>query len=170
MIQGLDKIIDSLALTGENCHFYHSPAGLLMVRVPEKNYEGRAFLSLAFPFETESEYICVQNEDKEEVGMITALSAFSDEQKTLVTGEIQKKYFAPKIRRIVKMKERFGVTYWDCETDFGLKQFTVKDPHRNILRLGEDRAFVVDVDGCRYEIESLEGMDKKSHSKIELYL
>ncbi|MBE6713437.1 MAG: DUF1854 domain-containing protein [Ruminococcaceae bacterium] len=170
MIQGLEQITDSFLIDVENATFFSSPTGLLMVKIPAKDYEGRAFLALAFPFETDEEYVCVQNEDREELGMIRSLSLLSDEAASLCRAELKKKYFAPKILKIVKLTERFGSSFWDCETDYGLKKFTVKDPHRSILRLGEDRAYVVDVDGCRYEIESLKGMDKKSHSKIELYL
>ncbi|MBQ3074671.1 MAG: DUF1854 domain-containing protein [Clostridia bacterium] len=170
MIQGLEKITDSFLIDRKNTTFFSSPTGLLMVKIPEKNYEGRAFLALAFPFETEENYVCVQNEDREELGMIRSLSMLEENAAELCRAELKKKYFAPKILKIVKLTERFGASYWDCETDYGLKKFTVKDPHRSILRLGEDRAYVVDVDGCRYEIESLKGMDKKSHSKIELYL
>ncbi len=170
MIEGLDRLTDTLLLSGDNAHFFLSPTGLLMVKIPSKEFEGRAFLSLAFPFKTEEEYICVQNEEKEELGMIRALSDFAPEEREVIVQELKKKYFAPKILKIVKLEEKFGSSFWDCETDYGLRKFTVKDPHRSILRLGEDRAYVVDVDGCRYEIESLRGMDKKSHSKIELYL
>ena len=170
MIQGLEQITDSFLIDGENTTFFSSPTGLLMVKIPAKEYEGRAFLALAFPFETEEEYICVQNEDKEELGMIRSLSLLDQEAAELCRAELKKKYFAPKILKIVKLTERFGASYWDCETNYGLKKFTVKDPHRSILRLGEDRAFVVDVDGCRYEIESLAVLDKKSLGKIEMYL
>lgn len=170
MIQGLEKITDSFLIDRDNAVFYASPTGLLMVRIPEKDYDGRAFLALAFPFKTEEDYVCVQNEDREEMGMIRSLSLLDEEAAALCREELKKKYFSPKILKIVKLTERFGASYWDCETDYGMKKFTVRDPHRSILRLGEDRAYVVDVDGCRYEIESLKGMDKKSHSKIELYL
>ncbi len=170
MIQGLEKITDSFLLNRDNTEFFLSSKGLLMVRIREKDFEGRAFVSLAFPFETEEEYICIQNEEKEEIGMIRSLSDLNEEEINLLKDEIKKKYFAPKILKIKKLTERYGSSYWDCDTDYGFRKFTVKDAHRNILRLGEDRAFVVDVDGCRYEIESLEKLDKKSHSKIEIYL
>ncbi len=170
MIEGLNKITDSFLLTCDNASFFLSSTGLLMLRVKEKDFEGRAFVSLAFPFETKEDYICIQNEDKEEIGMIRTLSDLTLSERELVKEEIRKKYFAPKILKILKLTERYGASYWDCETDYGLRKFTVKDPHRNILRLGEDRAFVVDVDGCRYEIESFQKLDKKSHSKIEIYL
>lgn len=170
MIQGLEKITDSFLLNRENTEFFLSSTGLLMVRVKEKNFEGRAFVSLAFPFEMKEEYICIQNEEKEEIGMIRSLSDLREEEIKLLKDEIKKKYFAPKILKIKKLTERYGSSYWDCDTDYGFRKFTVKDAHRNILRLGDDRAFVLDVDGCRYEIESLEKLDKKSHSKIEIYL
>lgn len=170
MIQGLEQITDSFLIDSDNTEFFASSSGLLMARIPKREYEGRVHLSLAFPFRTEEEYICVQNESGEELGMIRALSALTEDAAELCRGELKKKYFAPKILKILKITERFGSSFWDCMTDYGLKKFTVKDPHRSILRLGEDRAYVVDVDGCRYEIASLKEMDKKSHSKIELYL
>ncbi len=170
MIQGLEKIAGALPLNGTNATFFLSPTGLLMGKVPEASFEGRVFLSLAFPFETEKEYICVQNEEKEEVGMIRSLSDFSEDVVRILEDELKKKYFAPKILKIKKLVERYGSTFWDCETDHGFLSFTVKDTHRSLIHAGEDRLFVVDHDGCRYEIESVSGMDKKSHSKIELYL
>ncbi len=171
MIKGLENIIDSLRLTSENCRFFLSCNGLLMASVTASPaFEGRAFLSRAFPFETENEYICVQNDEKEEVGMIRSLSDFDPDTQALLQKELQKKYFAPKIKKITKLTERYGSSYWDCETDYGPLSFTVKDTYRSLIRAGADRIFVVDHDGCRYEIESLSGMDKKSHSKIELYL
>ena len=125
---------------------------------------------IAFPFEEKEAYICVQNEEKEELGMVLALSDLPEEKAALLRRELKRKYFAPKILKIKKLSERFGMTFWDCETDKGPLSFTVKDTHRSFIRADEDRIFVVDHDGCRYEIESVSGMDKKSHSKIELYL
>ena len=170
MIRGLENITESRALTKENSTFYLSPTGLLMVRTTSPDYEGRAFPALAFPFETREEYLCIQNENKEEIGMIASLSDLKEEEAILLREEIKKKYFSPKIKRITKLTERYGSTFWDCETDYGPLSFTVKDTHRSLIRAGEDRIFVLDHDGCRYEIESIKALDKKSYSKIELYL
>jgi hypothetical protein len=170
MIDGMKKVVDTYLLTKENASFYLSPFGLLMAKIPEKDFEGRVFVSLAFPFETTEEYVCIQNEDKEELGMIAQLSLLPEEQVSFLREEIRKKYFAPKISRIIKFREDAGNTYWDCETDHGPVTFTVRDTHRSLIRIGEDRVFVVDFDGCRYEIESIAKMDRKSYSKIQLYL
>ena len=170
MFQDLKELDTALRLTKENSEFFLSENKLLMVKIPSLSYDGRAFLMRAFPFETEAEYISVQNEEKEELGMIRALSDYEEDVVALLNQELEKRYFMPKIHKILKLSSRFGSSYWDCETDHGLLSFTVKDTNRSLLRAGEDRVFVVDHDGCRYEIESLEKFDRKSHAKIALYL
>ena len=141
-----------------------------MIRTKDPDFEGRAFLCLAFPFETREKYLCVQNEEKEEIGMVYDLSDFDPDTAALLQAELKKRYFAPKIQKILKLNERFGFTFWECQTDYGVLSFSVKDTYRSLIRVGEDRLFVSDHDGCRYEIESLAGLDKKSYSKIELYI
>jgi len=170
MIRGLENITDSYSLTRENCRFYSSPTGLLMAEIKELEFDGRVFLSLAFPFETRERYLCVMNEDKEELGMIDDVCIFDEETITLLKAELNRKYFAPKIQGITKFRENYGNTYWDCETDHGPVSFTVKDTHRSIIHVTEDRVFIVDCDGCRYEIESVKKMDHKSYTKIQLFL
>jgi hypothetical protein len=46
----------------------------------------------------------------------------------------------------------------------------MQDTFKNIIRVGEDKAILLDVDGNRFIIESIMGLDKKSHKKIELYM
>lgn len=170
MIEGLEKINGTKLLTGENCRFGTSPNGLLTVELADGSYCGRAFLSRAFPFQLEEEYISLQNDEKEELGMIRRLTDLKEEDRDLVRGELEKKYFAPKIQKILVLTERFGATHWDVETDVGKLRFTVKDTYRSMIRMTEDRLYVCDVDGCRYEIPSLKGLDRRSFSKIELYV
>ena len=170
MIEGLEKINGTKLLNKENCRFALSSTGLLTVKLTDGTYEGRAFLARAFPFQLEEEYISLQNGEKEELGMIRRLTDLKEEDRGLVREELKKKYFAPKIQKILVLTERFGSTHWDVETDVGKLHFTVKDTYRSIIRMTEDRLYVCDVDGCRYEIPSLKGLDRRSFSKIELYV
>lgn len=170
MITGIESMTDNLELNASNCRFSLSEHGLLLAEIDPISYRDRAFLALAFPFQKEEEYISVLNAENEEMGMIRSLDGFDEKTADLIRAELRKKYFAPKIKKILKTRERNGVTYWDCDTDHGVLAFTVRDVHRSMIRAGEDRLFLVDIDGCRYEIESVSSLDKKSHSKIELYL
>ncbi len=166
----MDKHPRERLLTGENCRFYKTREGLLAAALSDGSYEGRAFLSLAFPFQLTEEYIALQDEDKEEIGMIRRLSDLAEADRELVREELKIKYFTPKIRKILSLTERFGTTRWTVETDRGKQFFVVKDTYKSLIRVSADRLFVCDLDGCRYEIESLKALDRKSFSKIELYV
>jgi hypothetical protein len=39
-----------------------------------------------------------------------------------------------------------------------------------LLRIGEDKIVIIDVDGNRYYIESIAALDKNSQKKLELYV
>ena len=136
----------------------------------EKVYD-RVFLHRAFPFELLWEYISVLDTDQIEAGIIFNIEDFDEEAKKLLTEELERKYYEPRIKSIVSLKERYGFSYWEviC-TDGRNVKFTMQDTFRNIIRVGEDRAILLDVDGNRFVIESVMGLDRKSHKKIELYM
>ena len=136
----------------------------------EKVYD-RVFLHRAFPFELLWEYISVLDTDQIEAGIIFDFSSYDEETKTLLINELERKYYEPRIKTIVSLKERYGFSYWEviC-TDGRSVKFTMQDTFKNIIRIGEDRAILLDVDGNRFVIESIMGLDRKSHKKIELYM
>lgn len=128
----------------------------------------RVFLHRAFPFDRPYEFISV-SDDNGEIGIIYNIDEFSS-SKTLLKNELDSKYFAPKIQKILSLKERFGYSYWKVKCDRGNYEITVKDTFRSIIHVSEDRVFVMDVDSNRFEIESLSSLDKNSFRKIELYI
>ena len=136
----------------------------------EQTYE-RIFLHSAFPFDMPESYISVLDKDQKEIGMIRELSALSPETQKILKGELGRKYYAPRIKRILSVKERYGFSYWrvDLENanDFS---FTVQDTYRSMLKVDHEHVFIVDVDGNRFEIPSVEALDRASYKKIELYL
>lgn len=110
------------------------------------------------------------NKGRDELGIIRRLSDFDDETAELLTAELDRKYFTPVIKRIITLKERRGFSYWKVETDIGEMELSFQDTYRSITRIGDDRAFVTDIAGNRFEIVSLEGLDRRSRKKLELYL
>jgi hypothetical protein len=117
--------------------------------------------------------IDIRTEDNEIFAKFTGtaeVSLFDGDTEALLREELARIYYTPKIRRIASMKERYGFSYWQVDTDDGELSFTVQDTFRNLLRIGEDRVAIFDVDGNRFEIESLSSLDRKSYKKIELYL
>ncbi len=134
-----------------------------------KEYD-RVWLHRVFPFDLTDEFISVQTKDGEEIGMIRRISEFDDEAAEILRCELERKYFIPKIKRILTLRERRGFSYWKVETDMGEMEISLQDTYRSITRVGEDRAFVNDIAGNRFEIESISALDRKSRKKLDIYL
>ena len=137
----------------------------------EETEYGRVFLHRDFPHELLWEYISVVGEENKEIGIIYSLEDFDGATIELLKKEIERKYYSPVISEILHLKERYGFSYWKVRTEDKREvTYTMQDTFRNIIRVGEDSAILIDVDGNRYTIKSISELDRKSYRKIELYL
>lgn len=177
-------------LTPENAKFRLSKNGFLMLEaflppikkddLEEEEEEvsktpvwqdlGRVFLHRAFPFTMKDEFISVLDKDGKEYGMIRHLNVFEGEMREIFERELARKYFSPEIKKIKSLKERFGYSYWEVETDRGPMSFAVYDTFRNIAKITDRRLVVTDVDGNRYDIMDVYALDSKSYRNIDMYL
>ena len=162
-----EELTHTLWLTPENASFIRKN-GLLWLRL--NGEEIRVSLRRNFPLEELWSFLSVLNEKEEEVGMIRDLSLFGQEAQTLLRAELERRYYAPVILRILSLKERFGFSYWKVVTADGKMEFTLRDTYKSLVRLDEKRIFVLDVDGNRFVIPDVTALDRKSYRKIELYL
>lgn len=173
----LNEVIRIVFLNRDNAEFRIRNHFLSMTaKLPDESGEtvektfDRVFVHRAFPFDEPDQYISVQDEDKKELGMIRSLGDITEESAAAVTGELERKYYAPVILKIESLNERYGFSYWKVLTDAGEMNFTLQDTYRSILRVSSDRIFIVDINGNRYEIPALDRLDSASYKKIELYL
>ena len=130
----------------------------------------RVWLHRVFPFELSEEFISVQTKDSEEIGIIRRLSDFDGETADLLRRELERKYFIPKIKRILTLRERRGFSYWKVDTDIGEFELSLQDTYRSITKVSSDRIFITDISGNRCEIESLSALARKSRKKLDIYL
>ena len=168
-----DLAANIIKLNAENAEFYIKngfPAMNLTMDGEKKEYE-RVFLHRAFPFELLWQYISVLDADGKEIGVVYDVEDFGKETCELLKTELRRKYYEPQVKSIVSLKERYGFSYWNVITGEDRKvSFTMQDTFRNIIRVGSDKAILLDVDGNRFVIESIAALDRKSYKKIELYL
>ena len=162
----LEELSVTVWLTPENARFSFEDHFLY---IETGEVKARAFLIRQFPFELEWEFISVLNDDNEEIGIIRDVSLFLEDAE-LLREELRRRYYAPKIKRILSVKERYGFSYWRVECNDGEVSFTLHDTYRSIIHAGEDRVLMLDVNGNRFEIPAVSALDKKSFKKIELYL
>ena len=160
---------NSVQITKENSSF-SMKNGFLFMACPKDAEPRRVLLHRDFPFDHPWEYISVLSTDNMELAFIQNVDLFDGEEKELLVRELERKYYTPSIKKIISVKDRFGFSYWDVETESGKVTFTLQDTFKSISRAGDNKLFFSDVDGNRFVIENIEALDKKSHKKIELYL
>ena len=144
--------------------------GFLFMACPKDAETRRVLLHRDFPFDHPWAYISVLSTDNMELAFLQDVNLFDGEEKEIIVRELERKYYTPSIKRILSVKDRFGFSYWDVETESGKVTFTLQDTFKSISRAGDRKLFFSDVDGNRFVIEDIEALDRKSHKKIELYL
>ncbi|MBQ7335335.1 MAG: DUF1854 domain-containing protein [Clostridia bacterium] len=165
--RSLAEISVTVWLTPENTEFFIKN-NFLYIKYGEK--EQRAFLCRQFPFELQWEFISVLDEEQQEIGIIRNVELFEGPMRQMIVDELNRRYYSPVIERIISVKERYGFSYWKVQTAEGEVSFTLHDTYRSMVRAGETRVILVDVNGNRFEIPDTGALDRKSYKKIELYL
>lgn len=157
-------------LTPENSSFKMTVNGFITAKLEGMDSYERVYLSRVFPHDLTQEFISVTDKEGNEYGIIKSISDFDSQTAQILCRELERKYFSAKIIRILSVEEKFGNSEWIVETTQGRRIMTLKDTFKSIIRIGEDRAIVIDEDANRYEIESLSALDRHSFRRIELYL
>lgn len=181
------QIVKMVYFTPENAKFYETENGFPSLNAfippvkkddlesaptgePEWQDLGRVFFHRAFPYDQADKFISVTDKDGNEYGVIKALCDFDGHGREMIDKELKRKYFTPIIKKVFSLKERFGYSYWETETNHGKMSFAMHDTYRNIAKVSESRLVLTDVDGNRFEIPDVMALDRKSFRKIELYL
>jgi hypothetical protein len=152
----------------EKCVFSLNSSGFLSADIDGKEYK-RVILTRSLPLSLPDEYICISDIEKNEVGIIEKISAFSPEQQKLINSELSQRYYCPVIEKIESIKEKMGHFYFDVVIGGVKKAFAVKDITKSIRQHG-DAIDVTDIDGNRYRITDFASIEAKSRRKLEPYL
>ncbi len=165
----LSDIAGTVYYTGENASFFNKD-GYITVKVEGEEEEKRVLLHKLFPYDEITEYVSVLDTEQNELGLIVSLDSFSGESRIALEAELARKYYVQKIIGVVNIKDRHGFTYWTVKTEDGEAEFTLHDTYKSIYKISDDKLIITDIDGNRYGIDSIKGLDGKSYKRIELYL
>ena len=102
--------------------------------------------------------------------MIKELSEVDQALHGLIREELEKRYLTAYVSRVVNLRNEYGVSYWDVETDRGRREFVAKNVAEHAQWLGDGRLFILDVDGNRFEFTDLGQLDKRSQAFIDVVL
>lgn len=172
-LTSLADAIDIGLLNLTDATFYRTEGGFTGLNYAGKDYK-RVSLRRALPLGDPMRYISVADSENKEIGIILDLAELKGEALEIVLAELNRRYYCPTVQEIKSVKDKLGYVYMEFviegPTGRAAKTCAVKDVNKNIRLLGDDRLIVFDVDGNRYMIESLKGLDKKSLKRLEPYL
>ena len=132
----------------------------------DKTYD-RVNLYRSFPLTKPEEYLSVRDMDKNEIGIIRQLSDLSPAMQEMVLFDLNRRYFAPELTKIMTLKDEYGYVYMHVETNCGSKHITVPNGSSNFVRLSDVRFILVDIDGNRFGIQDYTKLDSKSVKLLE---
>lgn len=172
--QEKQAVEDNIAIrwiTGDNAVFTATGGGFLKLEFAGKTYP-RIAVHRCFPFSDPDRYISIREPegDGREIGLIDDLTALPTATQSLLRDQLALRYFIPKILKVRDIKDEYGYSYWDVQTDRGDCRFTVRTGGSNVYAIGHNRYLVNDLDGNRFEIPDLYALTPKEIKKLDLYI
>lgn len=171
MEQETEAMLRIRFLKEEDVEFKRVGNGFLSLRVGNEFYP-RVNVVRMFPFSDSGKFISIRNAEnqKEEIGIVEDLETLNSEVRDMLLEQLSLRYFTPVIRKVKNIKDEYGYSYWDVETDRGECKFTVKMGGKSISHLSEERVLITDIDENRFEIENVSGLTPKERKKLDLFL
>lgn len=157
-------------LTADNTVFTKTEGQMLTVKVNDEEYQG-VYLHCSFPHTNNRIYISIRTGENKEVGIIKSMDDdFPKDVVSLLEEQIKMRYFAPEITKVIGIKEEFGYSYWDAETNSGSCEFTVRNGGGNVKLVTERKLLVIDVYGNRFVIADIKQLSEKEYRLVEMYI
>jgi hypothetical protein len=149
---------------------FREPAWMLRLTLEGDRSYTRIKIVRAAPLSHPQDYICLLDAKDEEICMLPDLKGVDDQMRQIINEELDRRYLTSTIESIKSVRNEFGTSYWEVETNRGEREFVVQNAAENAQWLGEHRLLLVDVDGNRFEIPALNQLDTKSMGLVEMVL
>ena len=120
-------------------------------------------IARAFPFSDPDRFIGLRDEVDEDIGMIRDLNSLDPESRAVVLAELNRRYFTPKVTKVLSVSEKSGSATFDVETDRGPVRFVVRSLRDNSFSLGPNRLMLADSEGGRYEFPDITAYGSKAY-------
>jgi hypothetical protein len=149
----------------EGLRIEEGPAQTLRLHLPDRCYT-RAIAVCAFPFTDRRHWIGFRDAADDSIGLLRDSHDLDRDSQAVLTHHLERRYFIPRIERVRRAKEEFGLLTLDVETDRGPITFTVNNPRENIHWIGPTRILFVDAEENRYEVQDHDALDPRSQSLL----
>lgn len=149
---------------------FRQPAWMLRLTIDGDRSYIRVKVVRAAPLSHPHQYISLLDSQDEEICMIDDLKQLDEATRSIINEELDRRYLTSTVQRVNSVRNEFGTSYWEVETNRGQREFVVQNVAENARWLGDHRLLLIDVDGNRFEIPRLDLLDKKSLALVEQVL
>lgn len=125
--------------------------GAFRITIPDECSYIKFSAYRTYPLSLPEKYISLRS-GLDEIGMIRDLKEFDKETQRIIRELLGRRYFVPRILKIVSTRERYSGTLLNIETDRGAKTIITKRLHEALSESSDGRYFITDVEGNRYEV------------------
>lgn len=116
----------------------------------------------AMPLSHEEKFVVLRDGGGRELGVLETMEGLAPASSELMRQALLDRYFLPRIVKIYELKEKFGSSTWDVETDRGRIKIHTKALHESISELEPGRFLLRDHEDNRFEIRNLNTLDEES--------
>ena len=138
----------------------------VVIRFADGGDEVPVRLVWARPIYGRGREVCLLDANKHEILTLPGTECLDAESRRIAEDELAKRYFIPRITRVMHTEAHFGNRYWHVDTDVGERRFTMKEPARNAVWVTDDHLVVRDTLGNRYEVKPFSALDAASRLEV----
>lgn len=149
--------------------FYHPKDRLRMTVKNDRSYV-TVKPAWSAPLTRPGKYLALLSGKGEEITTIADPDELDAKSKEAVLEELHRRYLTATVHKITHAKTEFGAGYWHVITDRGERDFVTQSLQENAHWLTPTHLMLLDVDGNRFEIQDVEGLDAKSRIYLEAML
>lgn len=123
----------------------------------------------AFPWSAESQELVLLNPQGQPVLSLPDWQQLPGETVAMLSAELQRREFIPRLQRIVAVSSPFPPCRWQVETDRGPTEIELES-EEDVRRLSDHAALITDSSGLRFQIPDVNLLDRSSRGHLRRYL
>jgi len=151
-------------------HLFFEPTGTLRMTIAENRSYPKVSLYQSSPLRRPGRYLSFLDGSGDEIVLVDSLDQLNATSREIAQIALRHRYLTSRIERISGLRQEFGVSYWDVETDRGPRDFVVQSLTEACQWLSERHLLLVDVDGNRFEIADRFLLDPVSRKHLDSVL
>ena len=136
---------------------------------PERSYL-QVQIARAFPLSEPERYIGLRDSKDKDIGLLLELTGMDADTRRIIDEALARRYFVPRVTRVVKVKKEFDTVTWEVETDKGPRVYSVQNLRESVHEAQPGRLILTDRTGSRFEFPEVAALDPESRSILSRVL